>query len=237
VVRAGTAAAVAAAVAVAGLATAASAHVTVNADDAHQGASDSVLTFRVPDEDATASTVKLAISFPKQTPLASVRPAAKPGWTFTTTKTTFNPPIKTDDGTITAGISQVVYTASSPSAGIPAGAFDTFQILVGPLPDGVTSLAFPTVQTYSSGRSASWIQPVTDPASEPDSPAPILNLQPAAGQDAKASPPVRPSGADVPTMSEVTSARTLGLAGVVLGALGLIAAAGAGVIATRRRAG
>src|SRR5690242_3830119 len=95
-----TAGAAIAALAVVGLATAAAAHVTVHADDPHQGASDAVLTFRVPDEDATASTVKLAISFPKQTPLASVRPAAKPGWTFTTTRTAFNPPIKTDDGTI-----------------------------------------------------------------------------------------------------------------------------------------
>ena len=244
--------------AVVGLASSAQAHVTVGADDPHQGASDAVLTFRVPDEDATASTVKVAVSFPKQTPLASVKPATKPGWTVSTTKVTFNPPITTDDGSITEGVSQVVWTASSPASAIPPGGFDAFQVLVGPLPDKASTLTFPTVQTYSTGRTAAWIQPVTDPSAEPEDPAPVLHLLPAdAGAEsagaadassgaapAAASPaagsgdrtaavaPVTATGASA---DDVDGARTLAVAGLVVGAVGLLVGAGGLTAALRRR--
>jgi uncharacterized protein YcnI len=231
-----------AAVAAVALAAPASAHVTVDADDAQQGATDSILTFRVPNEEATATTVKVTIAFPTKTPLPSVIPAPKPGWSLSTTKTKFNPPITTDDGTITDGVTQVVYAAKTPADGIPVGAFETFQILVGPLPEKATSLAFPTLQTYSDGKTVSWIQPVTDPANEPDSPAPTLELV-AAGSDENQSPasgsgPAEPSAPASPssdshaavTRADVDAARNLGIAGVVVGGLGLIA----GVVGTLR---
>jgi uncharacterized protein YcnI len=221
------------------VATPASAHVTVGADDAQQGATDSVLTFRVPNEEATATTVKVTISFPTKTPLPSVLPAPKPGWTIATTKTKFDPPITTDDGTITDGISQVVYTAKTPADGIPVGGFDTFQVLVGPLPAKAASLAFPTLQTYSDGKTVSWIQPIIDPANEPDSPAPTLQLL-AAGQasspaaaSVSASPAAgAPAAAGAPTAGQVDTARNLGITGIVVGALGLLAG-GFGVLRGR----
>jgi uncharacterized protein YcnI len=232
----------------------ASAHVTVGSDTAQQGAGDAILTFRVPDEDATASTVKVEISFPKATPLAMVKPAAKPGWTFTTTKVTFNPPIKTDDGTITDGVGTVTYTATPPATGIPVGGFDTFQVLVGPLPDKATSLAFPTVQTYSNGQSANWVQPVTDPANEPDSPIPTLQLVAAGKGEAgestgagaatatvTASVTVSPVVAATDTGSTATTpedsgTRTLAISALIVSVLALIGAVGAAVLAFRRGA-
>jgi uncharacterized protein YcnI len=226
------------------IASPAQAHVTVEADDARQGASDSLLTFRVPNEEAAASTVKVTISFPKATPLPSVKPATKPGWTFATTKTTFNPPITTDDGTITDGVSQVVYTAAGGS-GTPPGGFDSFQVLVGPLPEKATSLAFPTVQTYSNGTSVAWIQPVTDPADEPDAPVPTLALtaKGAAGSATAADgtgaggSPGSPAGSGTryATAADVSGARTLGVAGLVVGTLGLIAGVGGVVLGRRSR--
>jgi uncharacterized protein YcnI len=228
--------------AVVGAASTASAHVTVGADDARQGASDTLLTFRVPDEDATASTVKVLISFPKQTPVGQVKPAPKPGWTVQTTKTTYDPPVKTDDGEITQGVSQVVFTASSAAAAIPPGSFDTFQVLVGPLPQKVTSLAFPTVQTYSTGRSVAWIQPVTGAGDEPEAPAPVLQLLPAAagagsagaadlGAEAAGEAGAAPATASA---DDVSSARGLALGGLVVGLLGLLAG-GAGVALALRK--
>ena len=153
--------------AVLALAAPASAHVTVAADDSTRAADDAILTFRVPNEEDKAVTVKVDIKFPTKNPIASVKPAPKPGWTITTKTVKFNPPIKTDDGTITDGVGEVIYTATSPANGIPVGGFEAFQILVGPLPDAAT-VAFPTVQTYSSGKVVRWIEPVTDPANPPE---------------------------------------------------------------------
>ena len=217
----------------------ASAHITVGADDAHQGAPDTLLTFRVPTEEDGASTVKLTISFPKATPIASVKPGPKPGWTIATTVSRFDTPITTDDGTVTEGVTQVVYTASSPAAGIPSGQFDTFQLLVGPLPAKAAALSFPTVQGYSNGKSVSWVQPVTDPAHEPDNPAPSLRLAPAAPESPSAAPAAAmtsPSSTSPSTSSSTSSdgVRTLAIVALVVAIVGLLAAAG-GVLLARRR--
>jgi uncharacterized protein len=206
----------------------ASAHVSVAADDAHRGSPDTVLTFRVPNERDNATTVKVDIKFPARTPLASVKPAPKPGWALTVTKVTFSPPITTDDGTLTEGVGEIVYTASSPSTGIPVDGFESFEVLVGPLPETGDALAFPTVQTYSNGQVSSWIEPVTDPAQEPEHPAPTLKLLAAdegtgpsvSSQPAAPAAPV--DSAAYASKSEVSTGRTIGIVGVVTGALGLL---------------
>jgi uncharacterized protein YcnI len=213
----------------------ASAHVTVAADDSARGAADSILTFRVPNEEDAATTVKVDIKFPVKDPIASVKASPKPGWSVATKTVTFNPPIKTDDGTITTGVGEVVYTATSPAAGIPVGQFDTFQILVGPLPD-VASLAFPTVETYSNGKVQSWIEPVLDPTKPPESPTPILALTAAADAataTAAASPSATlaagtspgSSNASYATKSDASTGRNLGIAGIAVGVLGLLVGA------------
>src|SRR3954454_8197430 len=75
----------------------ASAHVGVSSPDAAAGGYGKV-TFRVPNESDTASTVKIRIQLPTDTPLASVWTMPVPGWTATTTKTRLTPPVKDDDG-------------------------------------------------------------------------------------------------------------------------------------------
>jgi periplasmic copper chaperone A len=226
--RRGSAVAVFAAVTLLGLAVPASAHVTVAADDATKSADDATLTFRVPNERDDAVTMKLDITFPTKNPIASVKPEPKTGWTVTMKTVKFNPPIKTDDGTITSGIGEVVYTATSKTFGIPVGQADSFAILVGPLPDTDT-VAFPTVQTYSNGQVVSWVEPVTDSENPPENPAPVLSLAPAASgaSTGKSSPSV--AAAKVPdlsayaTTSQADNARNLGVAGIVVGAVGLLA--------------
>jgi uncharacterized protein YcnI len=238
-------------VAILGLALPAEAHITVSTDEAHQGASDALLTFRVPNEEDGATTVKVTISFPKANPLPSVKPAPKAGWAVSTSKITFNPPITTDDGTLTDGVGQIVYTASSAATGIPVGGFDTFQVLVGPLPAKADSLTFPTVQTYSDGKSVSWVQPITDPAHEPDNPAPTLHLlAAAAGSDAgsagaaAASPSSSGSAAAAAapaagtsqgaSADDVSGARRLAVIALVVAAVAVLAGIG-GLLSGRRR--
>jgi uncharacterized protein YcnI len=232
--RAGAAAAVAV-IGLLALAGPASAHVTVAADDSTKGADDAILTFRVPNEQDAATTTKLDIKFPVQNPIASVKPASIPGWVVTTTSVKFNPPIKTDDGTITAGVGEVSYTAAPGNKGIPVGGFGAFQILVGPLPDA-NQVVFSAVQTYSNGKVAAWIEPVTDPANPPENPTPILTLHAAttAGAMSMPSPSVSAAPAvalsSYATQSEVNTARTLALLALVAGVLALVV----GVIAIGR---
>jgi uncharacterized protein YcnI len=227
------AAAIVAGAAVLALSSPALAHVTVSSDTTHRKADDAVLTFRVPNEEDHATTVKVQITFPTRTPLASVAPAPVPGWSFRTTPTTFNPPIKTDDGTITTGVGSVTYVADKGAAGIPVGGFQAFAILVGPLPD-VADLAFPAVQTYSDGTTVRWIEPVTDPENPPEHPAPVLTL---AAADVPAAPEAAavsaPSTKATASRSDST-ARTFGVAAL---AVALLALGGAGVAVRRAGSG
>jgi uncharacterized protein YcnI len=212
----------------------ASAHVSVDAGGAGQGADDVVLTFRVPNERSEASTVVVDIKFPTRTPIGSVKPEAKPGWTVTTKRERLATPITTPDGDITQGVTEVIYKATSPATGIQADTFESFRMLVGPMPTGVSTVAFPTVQTYSNGQVSSWIEP-TVAGSEPAHPAPILTLGPA---EAAAAPGgVAAAGGAAPpeeaaSREQVRNAQFVAVVGVVTGSLGLL---GAGIAIGRSR--
>ncbi len=246
-------------IAVAAGALPASAHVTVSADDSSKGADDAILTFRVPNEMDNATSMKLDVRFPVTTPLAEVDPEPKAGYTITTKMVTFNPPLVTDDGTIKTGVGEVTWTANSTAAGIPVGDFDSFRVLVGPLPTSVDQLAFPALQTYSNGQVISWTDPTTDPNNPPEHPAALLTLtsdpdaapasatpsaaasSPSAveGTPAAATPSTAPvvavaaSGVTYATKSEANTGKTLGIVGIIVGALGLLIG-GAGLARGRK---
>lgn len=152
----------------------ASAHVSVSSPDASAGGYGKV-TFRVPNESDTASTVKVRVQLPTRTPLASVSTMPVPGWTATLTKAPLNPPVKDDDGnTVTEAVSVVEFDAA-PGGGIGPGQFQEFSLSGGPFPDA-TSLAFPVVQSYSDGSETAWIEPTVEGRPEPEHPAPVLTL-------------------------------------------------------------
>src|SRR6185312_5523285 len=154
----------------------ASAHVTVSASEATPGASDVVITFRVPTESDTASTTGLAVQLPTDTPIASVLVAPHPGWTDTVRTVNLKTPIHTDDGDISQAVSVVNWKANSPAAGIKPGQFDEFVIIAGLLPK-VNSLTFKAIQTYSDGSQVAWIEtPAPGSSAEPEHPAPVLSL-------------------------------------------------------------
>jgi uncharacterized protein YcnI len=151
-----------------GTALPAAAHVTVNPGTTSGGGWAKV-TFRVPTESATASTVELTVTLPTDHPLASVSLKPKPGWTATTATAELPSPVQVDGTTLTKAIHTITWKAVD--GGIRPGEFDEFDASVGPLPDSGT-LVFTAAQTYSDGTVVNWNE--TTPNA--DHPAPTLTI-------------------------------------------------------------
>jgi uncharacterized protein YcnI len=206
-------------------ATPALAHVTAQPAQAEQG-DYAVIALRVPTESDSAGTVKLQVTLPTDTPISSVRTTPRPGWTATMTKVPLNPPVERNGRTLTEAINTVTWTAD-PGTRIGPGEFADFPLSLGPLPE-VDRLVLPAVQTYDDGEVVAWDQASTPDGAEPERPAPTVSLSPAAvapGGPAAAplaavQPPAPAAGPADPT------ARWLGGAGLLLGALGLGLGAG-----------
>lgn len=211
---------------------AASAHVRVTPDQAAAGGY-SVLTFRVPTESATASTVKLEVDFPTATPFSSVSYQPVPGWSAEVTTEKLATPVKTKDATITEAVTKVVWTADA-SAAIAPGQFQQFSVSAGPIPD-TGKVELPAHQTYSDGSVVDWDEPTPasgkTSAEEPEHPAPTLyiNDAPAAAHTAgfSTAPTVKTTPAADPAASATTDASSavgigLGIGGLALGAIALI---------------
>ena len=213
------------------LASAASAHVTVSAAAATQGAY-TVLTFQVPTESEKASTVGVQVELP-DTPLAQVLDQPHPGWTFSSVTKRLTTPISTDDGVVTQVISQVEWKAS-PGAGIKPGQFDQFVLSVGPLPEA-DSMTFKVIQSYSDGSQVAWIEvPAPGSSAEPEHPAPLLKLAPASsGSQSSAGGPVVTAE---PKKQSQTVPVVLGVVALVL-AVAAAVAAGLALVRSRRQTG
>jgi periplasmic copper chaperone A len=214
------------------IAPAASAHVSVSSPDASPGGFGK-LVFLVPTESETASTVKLTVTLPADTPFAEVSAKSLPGWSIATTAKHLAKPITTDEGfTLTKAVSTVTWTAGK-DQGIAPGQFNEFELSVGPFPKGTDAITLPTRQTYSDGSVVTWDQPTPASGKEPEHPVPTLKLE---------SSPAAPGHNPVTPVAEHSSAvgsgetdglaRGLGSAGLALGAVALLIA----VRSTRRRA-
>jgi uncharacterized protein YcnI len=195
---------------------AASAHVTV-APTSTAASSYSVLTFAVGHGCDGSPTTALTFSVPASIP--SVTPTVNPGWT------------------ITQNDNSVVYTADEP---LVDGQRTTFELSV-KLPDlpAGEQLDFPVLQECVVG-STDWSEVQAAGDDEPAHPAPSIVLTDATGdghggdttaagsdQESAASA----SGSDASAGStEDPLARVLGIAGLALGAVGLILG-----LASRRR--
>lgn len=212
-------AALAASVAVAG---GASAHVTVSSADAAPGGF-ATITFRVPTESPTASTVSLRVQLPTETPLVSVSTRPVPGWTVTVTRSQLPEPVDVEGTPVSSYVSQLEWRADA-GAGIAPGQFQEFSIAAGPLPD-TDALVLPAVQTYSDGTESAWIEPTVAGQEEPERPAPVLALTAAgagtaaSGTDAHGHDAGATDGDDATGLALFLAVLALftGLAGVVLG--------------------
>jgi uncharacterized protein YcnI len=222
----------------------AAAHVTIDPESVPQGNADATLTFRVPNENDTASTTTVKVQLPQDHPIAAVKPQVLPGWTSTVEMTHLTTPITTDDGTITDVASTITWTGGK----IPPGEFEAFPVLASGFPTGVDSLTFKTLQTYDNGDTVSWIEVPDATNPNPENPAPTLTLT-AAEPDAGGATATTEPGASttssvaaaVPvTTSEKTSSddstKTLAIVGLVVAVIGLIAAIVAIVLARKKPA-
>jgi uncharacterized protein YcnI len=176
----------AAAVSVFGLAAPASAHVSVSPKEATQGGH-ARLTFRVPNESASASTTKVEIFLPEDAPVASVSTGTVPGWTATTEKRTLGTPLEVNGSQVTEVVSKITWTATG-GAAIKSEESKGFPVSMGPLP-AVKQMIFKVLQTYSDGDVARWIEePPASGGAEPEHPAPVLKLLPAPARTTSPSP-------------------------------------------------
>lgn len=216
----------------------ASAHVTVNPGEAAPG-SFAALTFRVPNEQQDADTTSVEVNLPTDHPIAGVSVKPMAGWTYKVETTKLDTPIKTEDGD---EVSEVPSKISWTGGTIKPGEFQEFEISAGPLPDDVDQVSFPTIQTYSKGEPVRWIDKTVEGQDEPEHPAPTLKLvkgngdhdaEPAAtgGGDDEAASGVSVSNAA--SQSDVDTANTLAIVGIVVGVLGL----GVALFAVFRRRG
>ncbi|WP_019073020.1 YcnI family copper-binding membrane protein [Streptomyces hokutonensis] len=228
--RAGTVAAFATAgvLAAAGVA---SAHVTVHPESYAKGATDGVLTFRVPNEEDKSSTTKVQVFLPTDHPVLGVLVTPQNGWTAKVTTSKLKTPVKTDDGTITDAVSEITWTGGK----IGAGQFEDFNVAFGQLPDDTDQLTFKTLQTYADGDVVRWIEEAAAGEDEPENPAPVLKLTAKESEDGDGTPAASASTAATATKttsassssgsSSDSTARGLGVAGLIVGVLGLAAGA------------
>lgn len=216
----------------------ASAHVTAKVlGEAAQQGGYSKITFRVPNEDDAAGTVKLEVKLPADAPITAARTRPMAGWTAKITKVTLDKPIKVHGAEVKEAVSTVTWTAAAGTR-IAPGEFEEFELSVGPLPE-TEQLVMPAIQTYEGGEVVAWDQPPTEDGSEPEHPAPVIELAPE-GDDhhgGSADPAIENAAAESDDDSTEAAAagtddtaRWLGGAGLVVGALGL----GFGVGATMR---
>jgi periplasmic copper chaperone A len=132
-----------------------------------------VFAFRVPNEEQSASSVRLDVQFPTDHPFLNVLVEDKPGWTFTTQTGPLPKPVTTDDGTFTTAVTEVSWVATG--SGIPPGAFERFNVFA-TTPSSGSKVTFKAIQTYSNGDVVRWIELPVKGAPKPDHPAPVLNL-------------------------------------------------------------
>jgi uncharacterized protein YcnI len=219
----------------------AAAHVSAEANTTAAGGY-ARITFAVPNESDTASTRRLELTLPEDTPFATVRTQPVEGWTAEITEEPLASPAPAGEGQITEAASTVTWTADADHA-IGPGEFQTFTIQAGPLPEEEgRQIVLPVSQTYTDGRTVAWDQPAAEGQEEPEHPAPSLTVTaaeqkhghgPAGGGETTAEG-AGTAAAEGASARESTAGAGPGWAGLVAGLLGL--AAGVTALVRSRRA-
>ncbi|MFF3013021.1 YcnI family protein [Streptomyces sp. NPDC057939] len=216
------------------------AHVGVQPGEATKGGY-ATINFKVPNERDNASTTQLEVSFPIDQPLTSVMPQDIPGWTVSVEKSKLDKPLTVHGKQINEAVTKVTWSGGK----IEPGKFQQFPVSVGKLPENADQMVFKAIQTYDNNEVVRWIEEAKEGAPEPQTPAPVLKLTAAKGDDHhdsgdKKADEAKASGKDdkaagdhhdEAAKSSDTTARALGIAGIVIG-LGGVAFG----IASRRRA-
>ncbi|PAZ09444.1 hypothetical protein CLM62_46985 [Streptomyces sp. SA15] len=218
------------------------AHVTVQPEGAAAKGGYAVVDFKVPNERDNASTTKLEVNFPTDHPLASVMPEPMAGWDIKVTKSKLDKPIDNHGEQLTEAVTKVTWTATG--KGIEPGYFEKFPVSVGALPEDADQLVFKAIQTYSNKEVVRWIEEQQKGQEEPETPAPVLTLSAAedghshgssdtenASDNSASDAEAASADTAAPADSSDTTARVLGVVGIVVGVVGVAY----GVLAGRRR--
>jgi uncharacterized protein YcnI len=214
-----------------GLAGPASAHVTVSPEDTAAG-SFTVVTMSVPHGCDGSATTKVAIQIPKD--ILTVTPTRNPYYDVAKKIEKLPEPVTDAHGNeVTERVASVEYTAQTP---LPDGERDTFELSL-QLPEKAgETLAFPAVQTCEKGETA-WTEVPAEgqDAEELEHPAPAFEITQAVDEGEGGSHSSSASAPEAEPDDDSDTGTTLGIIGVVLGALGL-AAGGTALVLVRRRA-
>jgi uncharacterized protein YcnI len=223
------------------------AHVSVQPEGPAAKGGYAIVDFKVPNERDDASTTKVEVNLPTDHPLASVMAQPVEGWTVQLTKSKLAKPLDAHGEKIDEAVTKVTWTADG--KGIQPGYFQKFPLSIGALPEDTGQLVFKAVQTYDNKDVVRWIQVPQEGQAEPENPAPVLALSDVtddshsgsssgtgstSGQsDATAandSTAATTKASDSSGGSD-TTARVLGIVGIVAGVAGVAY----GVTAGRRR--
>jgi len=221
----------------------AQAHISLHPNTIPAGAF-ATLDVHVPGEQEGAYIKKVDVLFPQGFTGVDYENVA--GWSTKVIETKLTTPIKEDGETIDTEVSQIVWTWTGPLGKVNNGQFIQFPLSLA-IPDNAKgkALEFRTVQTYSNGQVVHWISP----SLEAEHPSPRINVtakggviqdiagdeagpqagQTAGGPSATATPPA------VVKQANGGASKGLGIAALILGALGVIAGLGA-LAASRRKA-
>jgi uncharacterized protein YcnI len=202
---------------------AAQAHVTLQPSEAPAGGF-TVLDVRVPNETDNANTTKVDVKFPPG--FAEVSYQAVPGWQVKVIKEKLAQPVQTDDGPVTEGVSEIIWSGGK----LAPGEFQDFPLSV-QIPDAAgKALTFKALQTYDNGEVVRWIGPP-----ESEEPAPQVQVT-AAEEEGHATATAESGSGDEGSGGSDGASKSLGVAALILGALGLLAG-GAALVRSRRRSG
>jgi uncharacterized protein YcnI len=203
---------------------AAQAHVTLQPNEAPEGAY-TVLDVRVPNESDSENTTKVAVQFPEG--FGDVSFQAVPGWNVKVIHQKLKKPIQTDDGPVTEGVREVIFSGGK----LAPGEFQDFPLSVQIPGKAGEELTFKAVQTYGN-EVVRWIG-----APETEHPAPQVLVTPPKepGQATVA----QPSGGEASSATESSgsggsSDKGLAIAALIVAVIALLAAAAA-VLGGRRR--
>src|ERR1700730_2364000 len=202
------------------------------------------LDVRVPGEQAGAYAYKVDMLIPPG--FTAINTQNVPGWSVKEIIRKLATPIQTDNGPVSEEVAQIIWTGDRSQLGrLENGQFIQFPLSIA-MPTNIAgqTVAFKTVQYYSNGKAIHWIGV---PSSE--YPAPTINatakggvIEDVAGGEAGPTAGMTPAGqsslASAPASSGVVkssggASEGLGIAALILGALGLLA--GIAGLATARR--
>ena len=221
----------------------AAAHISLHPNTIPAGAF-ATLDVRVPGEQEGAHVTKVDMLFPPG--FTGVDYENVPGWSTRVIEAKLATPIKQDGETIDTEVSQVVWTWAGVLGKVDNAQFINFPLSLA-IPENTAgkALEFRTVQTYSNGQVVHWIEP----SLTAEHPSPRINVTakggvirdvagheagPEAGQTgASQSTSAAPSAAVA--KSSAGASKGLGLAALIIGALGLIAGLAALLMARRTR--